>query len=142
RLTLNRLRAEIQPVSVENFQRFLLAWQRVDDEHRAEGPAGVEAVLELLDGMELAAASWEPEVLALRVKDYTPQWLDQLCLTGRIGWGRLTPSQNQNGRPSAPVRSSPVSLFTRENLSCWRSLSHQQESPEPLHPLSPETSLV
>jgi ATP-dependent Lhr-like helicase len=98
RLTLNRLRAEIQPVTLENFQRFLLAWQRVDSEHRAEGLAGVESVLELLDGLELAAAAWEPEVLALRVKDYTPQWLDQLCLTGRVGWGRLSPPQNLNAR--------------------------------------------
>jgi ATP-dependent Lhr-like helicase len=111
RLTLHRLRAEIQPVSLENFQRFLLAWQRVDKEHRAEGPAGVETVLDLLDGMELAAAAWEPEVLALRVKDYTPQWLDQLCLTGRIGWGRLSPPQNPNARASTPLRSTPVSVF-------------------------------
>src|SRR5207247_7973651 len=43
RLTLNRLRAEIQPVSLADFQRFLLAWQRADAEHRAEGPEGVEA---------------------------------------------------------------------------------------------------
>ena len=49
RLTINRLRAEIQPVSLADFQRFLLAWQRVDAGHRAEGPEGVEAVLELLD---------------------------------------------------------------------------------------------
>ena len=32
RLTINRLRAEIQPVSLAEFQRFLLAWQRVDAE--------------------------------------------------------------------------------------------------------------
>src|SRR6185436_16626574 len=75
RLTLDRLRAEIKPVSLEHFQRFLLAWQQVDNEHRAEGPAGVEAVLAKMDGLELAAAAWEPEVLALRVKDYSPQWL-------------------------------------------------------------------
>jgi len=58
RLTINRLRAEIQPVSIADFQRFLLVWQRVDDENRAEGPGGVEAVLELLDGYELPAAAW------------------------------------------------------------------------------------
>src|SRR5439155_16503117 len=48
RLTINRLRAEIQPVSIAEFQRFLLAWQRVDTDHRAEGPEGLGAVLELL----------------------------------------------------------------------------------------------
>jgi ATP-dependent helicase Lhr and Lhr-like helicase len=123
RLTINRLRAEIQPVSIAEFQRFLLAWQRVDTEHRNEGLEGVRGALELLDGYELPASAWEPEVLALRVKDYTPAWLDQLCFTGRIGWGRLTLPQTSTGRPLTPVRSSPVSLFTRENLSSWLTLS-------------------
>ena len=95
RLTINRLRAEIQPVSPAEFQRFLLAWQHVDADHRVEGPDGVESVLELLDGYELPAAAWEPEILASRVNQYTPHWLDQLCFTGRIGWGRLTPPQNR-----------------------------------------------
>jgi ATP-dependent Lhr-like helicase len=138
RLTLNRLRAEIQPVTIENFQRFLLAWQRVDKEHRAEGPAGVETVIELLDGMELPAAAWEPEVLTLRVKDYTPQWLDQLCLTGRIGWGRLSPPQHLNGRTPSPLRSTPISLFDRDNLATWLELSGQ---PLPTD-FTPDTDLV
>ena len=123
RLTINRLRAEIQPVSIAEFQRFLLAWQRVDAEHRAEGREGVQAVLELLDGYELPAAAWEPEVLALRVKDYSPAWLDQLCFTGRIGWGRLTMPDTRAARPFGPVRSSPMSLFARENLPHWLALS-------------------
>ena len=123
RLTLNRLRAEIQPVSLEDFQRFLAAWQRADAEHRVEGPAGVATVLDLLDGYEVAAAAWEPAVLALRVKEYTPQWLDPLCLTGRIGWGRLSPAQYQKARAFAPLRSSPISLFAREHLPSWLELS-------------------
>jgi ATP-dependent Lhr-like helicase len=123
RLTINWLRAEIQPVSIAQFQRFLLSWQRVEPEKRAEGPEGVHAVLELLDGYQLPAGAWEPQILASRVKDYTPQWLDQLCFTGRIGWGRLTVGQGQNGRPSVTVRSSPISIFTRENVSRWLSLA-------------------
>ena len=139
RLTINRLRAEIQPVSIAEFQRFLLAWQRADEEHRVEGVDGVRAVLELLDGYELPAAAWEPEVLALRIKDYTPAWLDQLCFTGRIGWGRLTSPQNSNGRSVLPVRSSPVSLFTREHLAHWCALAADSEpagfSPDTQHTL-------
>jgi ATP-dependent Lhr-like helicase len=137
RLTINRLRAEIQPVTIAEFQRFLAAWQRVDEEHRAEGPEGVQAVLELLDGYDLPAAAWEPQILALRVKDYDPHWLNQLCFTGRIGWGRLSPRQNQNGRPASPVRSSPVSVFERENLADWLELSG---SPSPGN--APDTQLV
>ncbi|HTL58356.1 MAG TPA: helicase-related protein [Candidatus Limnocylindrales bacterium] len=138
RLTINRLRAEIQPVSIAEFQRFLLAWQRVDSEHRTEGPDGLRAVLEQLDGYELPAAAWEPEVLALRVKDYAPQWLDHLCFSGRIGWGRLSPPQNQNGKPFNPVRSSPVSIFSRAHLAHWLCLSSVPAAVE----LSPDTRRV
>jgi ATP-dependent Lhr-like helicase len=123
RLTIHRLRAEIEPVSLAEFQRFMLAWQRVDAEHRVEGPEGVKAVLGLLDGYELPAAAWEPEVLALRVRGYSPAWLDQLCFTGRIGWGRLSPPQSANGRLAGPVRSSPISIFNRESLPHWLALS-------------------
>ena len=126
RLTINRLRAEIQPVSIAEYQRFLLAWQRVDPEYRAAGLEGVAAVLELLDGWELAAGAWEPEVLALRVQDYAPAALDQLCFAGRIGWGRLSTPEPRDGRTPVPVRSSPISLFARENLRHWLNLT---ESP-------------
>jgi ATP-dependent Lhr-like helicase len=136
RLTLNRLRAEIQPVSIAEFQRFLLTWQRVETEHRAEGVEGVRSVLELLDGYELPAAAWEPEVLVLRVKEYQPAWLDQLCFTGRLGWGRLTAPQKTNGRPPLPVRSSPISLFSRENLGHWLALSAPPDEIE----FSPDTT--
>jgi ATP-dependent Lhr-like helicase len=138
RLTINRLRAEIQPVSIAEFLRFLLAWQRVDAEHRAEGPDGVGTILDMLDGYELPAGAWEPEVLALRIKDYDPHWLDQMCFTGRIGWARLSPPANQNGRPFAPVRSSPVSLFARENLHHWVELA----PPVGLANFAPDTTLV
>jgi ATP-dependent Lhr-like helicase len=138
RLTINKLRAEIQPVSILEFQRFLLIWQRVGAEHRSEGPEGLAAVLEVLDGYELPAAAWEPEVLALRVREYTPRWLDQLCFTGRIGWGRLTPPAGRNGRPAALVRSSPVSLFSREHLPQWLALSAET----PRQDFSPDTVQV
>jgi ATP-dependent helicase Lhr and Lhr-like helicase len=130
RLTINKLRAEIQPVSIAEYQRFLLAWQRADSEHRVRGVDGLEAVLELLDGCELPAASWEPEVLALRVDDYAPELLDQLCFTGRIGWGRFSLPETRNARLVGPIRSSPMSLFARENLGHWLALAAASEITE------------
>src|SRR5256885_14475118 len=56
RLTIDRLRAEIQPVSIHDFYRFLFAWQRADQEHRTEGPEGLQSILEQLDGCELPLA--------------------------------------------------------------------------------------
>src|SRR5205085_3159521 len=73
RLTIDRLRAEIQPVSAQDFYRFLFAWQRVDREHRVEGPEGLQSVVEQLDGCELPLASWESAVLSARVSDYDPE---------------------------------------------------------------------
>jgi ATP-dependent Lhr-like helicase len=138
RLTLNRLRAEIQPVSVSDFHRFLFAWQRVDPAHRASGPEGLESVLEQLDGFELPLAGWEPGVLASRMTDYDPQWLDRGCLSGRVGWGRLTPPQNRNGRPFAPLRSSPIALYQRDHIADWLELARSNGLPE----LSPDTQRV
>ncbi len=138
RLTINRLRAEIQPVTVAEFQRFLLAWQHVSPEHKVEGLEGVRAVLDLLDGYEAPAAAWEPAVLASRVKEFTPQWLDQLCFTGRVGWGRLSPPQNVKARGFTPLRSSPIALFARENLPHWLELA----SPIAPTEFSPDTDVV
>ncbi|MBI2946037.1 MAG: DEAD/DEAH box helicase [Verrucomicrobia bacterium] len=127
RLTINRLRAEIQPVPIAEFCRFLAAWQRVDPEHQVEGPEGVEALLELLDGYELAAGVWEPDVLCARAKDYDPQWLDRVCFTGRVGWGRLSVPGNASARSFSmgPLRSSPISIFAREHLRSWLALCAQ-----------------
>jgi ATP-dependent Lhr-like helicase len=129
RLTLHRLRAEIQPVTIADYLRFLIAWQRADAEHQAEGPEGLASVLEQLSGLELPAAAWEAEVLSLRVKEYSPAWLDSLCFTGRFGWGRLTPPAAQpKARAAAPIRSSPIALFAREQLPHWLALSESGPS--------------
>ena len=140
KLTINKLRAEIQPVSVIDFYRFLLTWQRVDEDHRTEGPEGLELVLGLLDGYELPVSAWEPHVLGQRVKNYDPQWLDRYCFSGRVGWGRLTIPQNHKSRAFSlgPLRSSPMALFTRENLHHWLALSNRDFSTA----VSPDTQRV
>ncbi|MGH8102822.1 MAG: Lhr family ATP-dependent helicase, partial [Chthoniobacterales bacterium] len=133
RLTINRLRTEIQPVSAQDFYRFLFAWQHVDLEHRVEGPEGLLSVLEQLDGCELPLAGWESAVLSARVNDYDPEYLDRLCFSGRVGWGRLSAParnasvaggpQNPNARASVPLRTSPIALYQRENLGDWLRLA-------------------
>ncbi|HEU5245756.1 MAG TPA: DEAD/DEAH box helicase [Candidatus Udaeobacter sp.] len=130
RLTIDRLRAEIQPVSPQDFYRFLFAWQRADREHRVEGPEGLQSVLEQLDGCELPLAAWESAVLVQRIADYDPEWLDRLCFSGRIGWARLSAPQNPNARTSAPLRTSPIALYQRENLQHWLVLTQTNSSME------------
>jgi ATP-dependent helicase Lhr and Lhr-like helicase len=123
RLTIDRLRAEIQPVSAQDFYRFLFVWQRVDFDRHVEGSEGLQSVLEQLDGCELPLSAWESAVLAARVTDYDPEWLDRLCFSGRVGWGRLSAPQNPNARVSAPLRTSPIALYQRENLQDWLMLT-------------------
>jgi len=130
RLTIDRLRAEIQPVSQQDFYRFLFAWQRADQEHRVEGLKGLQSVLEQLNGCELPLAAWESAVLAARVADYDPEWLDRLCFSGRIGWGRLSAPKNPSARTSAPLRTSPIALYQREDIQHWLVLTRANSETE------------
>src|SRR5213080_1501650 len=130
RLTIDRLRAEIQPVSLQDFYRFLFVWQRAGPEHHVEGAEGLESVLEQLDGCELPLAAWESAILPARVTDYDPEWLDRLCFSGRVGWGRLSTPQSPNAPVSAPLRSSPIALYQRENLHDWLVLTQPNSAIE------------
>ena len=118
RYTLDRLRKEIEPVAAADFLRFLFKWQRVATGSRAEGPDGLGAVVDLLDGYQLAAGAWESEVLPARLTDYDPLWLDGLCLSGEIAWGRLT--VDTKSRKTGPVRGTPIALYRRERGEIWR----------------------
>src|SRR6266702_1127997 len=130
RYTLDRLRQEIEPVTAADFMRFLLRWQRVAPDARAEGPEGLGAVLELLDGYEVPAGAWEADVLPARLGEYDPLWLDGLCLSGEIAWGRLSPAapSNGGGHKSGPIRTTPIALFRRERGAVWQSLAAQLDS--------------
>jgi ATP-dependent Lhr-like helicase len=121
RYTLNRLRAEIEPVSGADFMRFLFAWQRVDPEQRAGGLEGLASVIGQLDGFEVPAGAWESEVLSARCEEYDPMLLDTLSLTGRVAWGRVTERGNEGTRDRAagPIRSTPIALFLREHAADW-----------------------
>jgi len=113
RYTLNRLRAEIEPVPAADFMRFLLHWQHAAGEDQVKGVEGLAAVVEQLEGFELAAVAWEHDVLPARVADYAAEQLDHLCLSGRVAWGRLTPGTK------APLRTSPIALMLREHAAHW-----------------------
>ena len=87
----SRRRRHVEPASIADFVRFLACWQHVAAGTRAEGRSGLLAVIEQLQGLEVAAGEWERHVLPARVAGYDPRWLDELCLAGEVAWGRLTP---------------------------------------------------
>ena len=113
RYTLNRLRAEIAPVSPAEFMRFLFAWQHVEVSSRLSGPEGLRALLAQLDGVELPARAWERHVLPARLERYEPSLLDMLCLSGEVGWARLSSG------PTQVVGATPIALFLREHADDW-----------------------
>jgi ATP-dependent Lhr-like helicase len=116
KLTLNRLRKEIEPVATADFLRFLFRWQRAMPDRRGEGSESLIQVLDQLEGFEAAAVSWEKDILPSRLNGYDPAWLDQLCLSGRYVWARLSPG----GASQVPVKSTPIALVGRRQLSAWR----------------------
>ncbi len=118
RYTLNRLRAEIEPITAADFQRFLFAWQGVSQPHRLAGLDGLRRVLSVLDGMELPAGAWERAVLPARLEHYDPAWLDMLCLTGEAAWSRLSAVSSVAGEK----RALRVALFPREHETAWHAL--------------------
>jgi ATP-dependent Lhr-like helicase len=147
RYTLNRLRAEIAPVSAADFMRFLFDWQHVAPSSRLMGIDGLRAVISQLDGCEAPARAWERDVLAARVEQYDPSMLDLLCLTGSVGWARLSSASasaprhlsalHRNGaeafesRPTQVIGATPIAVFLREHAEVWLALS---PAPSPAGP--------
>ena len=60
RLTIGRLRKEVEPVTAAEFMRFLFQWQHVAPGARVHGEAGLLDIVGQLAGFEAAASAWEP----------------------------------------------------------------------------------
>jgi ATP-dependent Lhr-like helicase len=124
RLTLGRLRKEIEPVTSADFTRFLFTWQHVAPATQLHAVDGTLQIIKQLQGYEISAAAWESEVLRRRVARYTPDLLDRLCLSGEVMWGRLSPhpslvieDASTHSRRIRPTRVAPVAIFLREDAS-------------------------
>jgi ATP-dependent Lhr-like helicase len=136
RLTLGSLRKQIEPVTAATFMRWLLRWQHVAPGSQVRDDRGTLEVLRQLQGFEIPASAWERQVLTRRVLNYDPKILDQLCLTGAVGWGRLSPhpavleESSGNGRRVVPTSVAPITFFVRDEAE-WMALprvraAHQQ----------------
>jgi ATP-dependent Lhr-like helicase len=118
RMTLGRLRKEIEPVTAADFMRFIGRWQHLAPGTRLHGADGLFQILRQLQGYEISAAAWESSVLPQRMAKYDPELLDRLCLAGEVMWGRLSPHpalETEGGRRVRPTRVAPLALFLRED---------------------------
>jgi ATP-dependent Lhr-like helicase len=129
RLTVATLRKQIEPVTAAQFMRWLLRWQHVAPGSQSGGERGTLEVVRQLQGFEIPANAWERQVLARRVADYDPTWLDHLCMTGAVGWGRLSPhpatleDSAEGKRRVIPTSVAPITFFIREE-SDWMIQKH------------------
>ncbi|MGH7773095.1 MAG: DEAD/DEAH box helicase [Candidatus Binatia bacterium] len=132
RLTLGRLRREIEAVTAADFINFLLSWQHVQPMAQLRGREGVMQVISQLQGLELPAPAWEQHVLPARVSDYNPEDLENLCLAGIVAWARLRSdiappgdegednnTRTKTKRLKTPRRVAPIAFILRDDLSTF-----------------------
>jgi len=142
RLTLGRLRKEIEPVTAAQFMRWLFRWQHVAPGTQLLGERGTLEALRQLQGYEAPANTWEQQILARRVIAYSPGDLDRLCLSGAVGWGRLSPhpamlsDSSERGRRVTPTSIAPIAFFARDDAD-WVPVQLHQAADEGHRALSP-----
>jgi len=138
--TRQRKRREVEPVTAQDFMRFLLRWQHVTPDTRREGSRGVLAVVEQLQGFELAAGAWEKAILPARVTGYRREWLDEVCLDGGVAWGRLSvrpetsETEDLPSRGLTPSRATPITLTVRDDLPWLLAAARGSSCPSPPGP--------
>ena len=134
RLTVATLRKQIEPVTAAQFMNWMLRWQHMAPGTQVRGEHGTLEVIRQLQGYEIPASAWERFVLARRITDYDPAHVDQLCLSGAVGWGRLSPHPatledggangaepgRENRRRVIPTRVAPIAFFVREDADWMR----------------------
>ncbi len=105
RKTLAKLRREVEPAGQQAFARMLCRWQGVTVPRR--GVAAVADAVEILQGASLVASDLEREILASRVIDYEPGYLDALLSSGEVVWVGKEQIGDRDGR---------IALYLAESL--------------------------
>jgi ATP-dependent helicase Lhr and Lhr-like helicase len=150
RLTVATRRKQIEAVSPVSYMSWLLGWQHLAPQTQLTGEEGVLRALQQLEGFEAPAIEWERTLLSARVAHYDPRWLDALCLSGAVGWGRISPHPAWSlGDGSAPRRviptnAAPITFYVRESADWLPHALAQQcvEEPKLAAALSPEALQV
>jgi ATP-dependent Lhr-like helicase len=122
----------VEPVSPEQFVRFLARWQHVAPGTRVTSALGLGRVLEQLQGWEAAIASWEPQLLGSRINNYDGQWMDGLCHDGQLQWLRLSPRimDDPDRRGAGPSKATPISIVYRQDLPWLLAAARGETEPQ------------
>lgn len=95
--SLAALRADVEPVDQPTLAAFSLSWHHIrpvlatpgkptPDDTGRRGLDGLMHIIETLAGLPLPASAWESLVFPIRMADYTPALLDELCSAGEVVW--------------------------------------------------------
>ena len=131
--TRERRRAAVRPISQEEWQEFLESWRHVAPGTQRHGRAGLAEVIEQLQGFEWPAGEWE-RIFAERVESYRAEWLDDLYMSGKVAWGRvslLEPAadgadgdETPGWAGKTPSRRTPITFMLRPDLA-WLLQAHR-----------------
>lgn len=124
RYTLSSLRKQIEPASPQDFMRFLFAWQHVSEPRK--GPDALLDIVQQLEGFSLPAISWERDILPARLQHYMPDYLDQLCNTGRVHWQRRINTTAAARKNTNMLRHTSITLLPRAHRGYWQTESMAQ----------------
>lgn len=119
--TIESLRKSIEPASIEDYVRFLFDYHGLTE--KKESAQSLEKCLERLEGFEAPAAAWETDIIPARIENYDPVWLDVLCLSGKLIWGRFNQPKSNSKKTNGTIKSSPICLIERQNTDMWRIMS-------------------
>ncbi|MFN0063571.1 MAG: DEAD/DEAH box helicase [Myxococcaceae bacterium] len=141
RLTLGKLRKEIEPLTGADFMRFLFRFHGLDGERTIrEDPLHV--AIRRLEGFEAPATAWEQALLPARVPGFQPEMLERACFNGEVAFGRLSRRQGAlepgprrgvsgaNG-PAVP-RAGGLTFATRQGFD-WMVQEARAGEPPPEH---------
>ena len=150
RLTLGGRRKQIEAVAPAIYVDWLIGWQHLAPQTQLAGEEGVLEALRQLEGFEAPAIEWERTLLPARVADYDSRWLDSLCLSGAVGWGRISPhpawavGDGNAPRRVIPTNAAPITFYVRETAEWLPHALAQQcvEEPKLAVALSPEALQV
>lgn len=135
RRTLQTLRKQIEAVTPAVYMRWLLFWQHLAPQSQLTGEEGLLHALQQLEGFEAPAVEWERTLLPARIANYDPRWLDALCLSGTVGWGRVSPHPAWNTadgsapRRVIPTNAAPITFYLRDTAD-WFAHALERQSIE------------
>ncbi|MCH9698583.1 MAG: ATP-dependent DNA helicase, partial [Gammaproteobacteria bacterium] len=126
--SIRQQRQSVEPVSSQEYYRFLFDWQHLTRSKQLQGAEAIGAVLDQLQGYPAPICVWQKHLIHNRIKDLSDLqfWLDALVSSGQYLWLRL---DNPNGSQTL-TQTTPITFIPRHALSHWQSCTKTQELPQ------------